>query len=48
MESEELTHKIIGCAIQVHRTPGNGLQEVIYQRALALEFEHNGLQFERE
>lgn len=48
MESKELTHKIIGCAMQVHRTLGNGFQEVIYQRALALEFEHNGLQFERE
>ena len=48
MESEDLTHKIIGYAMQVHRILGNGFQEVIYQRALALEFEHNGLQYERE
>lgn len=48
MEFEELTHKIIGCAMQVHRTLGNGFQEVIYQRALAIEFEHEGIVFERE
>ena len=34
----QLTHKIIGCAMQVHRTLGNRFQEVIYQRALAIEF----------
>jgi GxxExxY protein len=44
----ELTHRIIGCAMQVHRTLGNGFQEVIYQRCLAIEMEHNGLSFERE
>ena len=32
-----LTHKIIGCAMQVHKTLGNGFQEVVYQRALAIE-----------
>lgn len=44
----KLTHKIIGCAMQVHRTLGNGFQEVIYQRALAIEFEHVGIGFQRE
>ncbi|MEZ4958989.1 MAG: GxxExxY protein [Saprospiraceae bacterium] len=43
-----LTHKIIGCAMQVHKVLGNGFQEVIYQRALAIEFSHQGLMFERE
>lgn len=43
-----LTHKIIGCAMQVHRTLGNGFQEVIYQRALAIEFTYQGLAYERE
>jgi GxxExxY protein len=43
-----LTHKIIGCAMQVHRTLGNGFQEVIYQRALAIEFVFQGLNFTRE
>lgn len=43
-----ITHKIIGCAMQVHRTLGNGFQEVIYQRALAIEMSFEGLSFERE
>ena len=43
-----LTHKIIGCAMEVHKALGNGFQEVIYQRALAIEFEFQGLSFERE
>ena len=34
----ELTSKIIGCAIEVHKYLGNGFQEVIYQRALEIEF----------
>ena len=43
-----LTHKIIGCAMEVHKHLGNGFQEVIYQRALAIEFSLQGLDFERE
>lgn len=48
MEVNEITHKIIGCAMQVHSTLGNGFQEVIYQRALAIEFTVAGLSFIRE
>jgi GxxExxY protein len=44
----ELTGKIIGCAMEVHRTLGNGFQEVIYQRALAIEMGTQGLAFSRE
>ena len=44
----ELTSKIIGCAMEVHRTLGNGFQEVIYQRALAIEMADNGIGFSRE
>ncbi|MBY0432706.1 MAG: GxxExxY protein [Cyclobacteriaceae bacterium] len=44
----ELTAKIIGCAMEVHKILGNGFQEVIYQRALAIEMEMQGLKFERE
>ena len=45
---DKLTHKIIGCAMKVHSTLGNGFQEVIYQRALAIEMERQGLGYERE
>ena len=48
MKYEELTHKIIGCAMKVHSALGNGFQELIYQRALAIEMEKQGLSFTRE
>jgi GxxExxY protein len=48
MKHEDITHKIIGCAMKVHSTLGNGFQEVIYQRALAIEMEKQGLGFQRE
>ena len=44
----QLTHKIIGCAMEVHNQMGNGFQEVIYQRALAIEFTLNKIEFARE
>ena len=48
MKYEELTHKIIGCAMKVHSTLGNGFQEVIYQRAMAIEMQKQKLNFQRE
>jgi len=47
-EHSELTGKIIGAAMEVHRIIGNGFQEVIYQRALAIEMEQRDLGFSRE
>lgn len=44
----KLTHKIIGCAMEVHNQMGNGFQEVVYQRALAIEFELQELSFVSE
>lgn len=44
----DITAKIIGCAMKVHSTLGNGFQEVIYQRALAIELRKAELYFERE
>ena len=44
----ELTSKIIGCCMEVHRILGNGFQEIIYQRALAIEFNRQHLIFSRE
>lgn len=48
MERDELTYKIIGCGMKVHSKLGNGFQEVIYQRCLAIELKRAGLDFERE
>lgn len=48
MTIDEITYKINGCAMKIHRTLGNGFQEVIYQRCLAIEFIKAGLEFERE
>jgi GxxExxY protein len=45
---DELTYKIIGCAMAVHSALGNGFQETIYQRALAIELEMAGINFKRE
>jgi len=47
-EKDELTYKIIGCAMKVHNTLGAGFQEVIYQRCLKIEMEKAGLSFLRE
>ncbi|MCB1234047.1 MAG: GxxExxY protein [Verrucomicrobiae bacterium] len=44
----DVTHKIIGCAFEVHKFLGNGFQEVIYQRALAFELGRAGLDYARE
>jgi GxxExxY protein len=44
----KLTHKIIGCAMEVHNHLGNGFQEVIYQRSLAIELGLQVIAFERE
>ncbi len=48
LKYHDLTEKIIGASFEVHKFLGNGFQEVIYQRALAYEFEKAELTFERE
>jgi GxxExxY protein len=48
MLHQELTRQIIGCAMKVHSVLGNGFQEVIYQRALALEMDVHKLRYSRE
>ena len=48
MKHEEITKRIIGCAMRVHSALGNGFQEVIYQRALEIEMRYDGLEFQRE
>jgi GxxExxY protein len=44
----DITRKIIGAAMKVHSALGNGFQEVIYQRALAIEMTKQGIAFQRE
>ncbi len=48
LKYKDITEKIIGASFEVHTFLGNGFQEVIYQRALAYEFNKAGLAFARE
>ena len=48
MKHEKLSYKIIGCAMKVHQKLGNGFQEVIYQRCLAIEFDKKEIFYLRE
>ena len=45
---QDITYKIIGCAMKVHSTLGNGFQERIYQCALDIELKKNGIDCIRE
>jgi GxxExxY protein len=45
---EDLTEKIIGCAIEVHKNLGPGLLEMIYENALCIEFLNNKINFEKQ
>ena len=48
LKYEELTFKVIGAAMRVHSKLGSGFQELMYQRALEIEFKMLGLLFTRE
>ena len=45
---QELTHKIIAAAIEVHKNLGPGLLEAVYRLCLGLEFENYGLKYQKE
>jgi GxxExxY protein len=45
---QELTNRVIGYAIEVHRTVGPGLLESVYRECLCLELEQSGIPFETE
>jgi GxxExxY protein len=44
----ELTGKIIGCAMEVHKYLGTGFQEIIYQRRLEIEMNIQNIEYLRE
>jgi len=46
--SEDLTHRIIGCAIDVHKELGPGLLESAYEECLCFELGNKGIKFERQ
>ena len=45
MEFDELSERVIGCAIEVHRGLGPGLLESTYEQCLAHELSLSGLEF---
>ncbi len=47
-EINKITEKIIGCAIEVHRNLGPGLLESVYEEALCVEFDMQGLHYQRQ
>lgn len=47
-EHDELTYRINGAAIAVHRELGAGLFESIYENALCIEFQQRGIQYQRQ
>lgn len=48
MESQHLTEGIIGCAMDVHRVLGPGLNEPAYEAAMCIELHYQGFAFERQ
>lgn len=48
METIQITEKIIGCAIEVHKTLGPGLLESAYEECLAYELQNAGFNIERQ
>ncbi len=48
MNENEISNKIIGCAIEVHKYLGPGLLESAYEECLAAEMKYQGLNFERQ
>lgn len=48
MHENEISEKILGAAIEVHKELGPGLLEIIYEEALCLEFDMQDIHYERQ
>ena len=48
LKYHEITEKVIGCAMKVHRHFGPGFPEIVYKRALMIELERLGMNFSHE
>ena len=48
MDFDELSRRVIGCAIEVHRSLGPGLLESTYRQCLAYELSNSGVPFQME
>ena len=48
MHENEISEKVIGCAIAVHRAPGPGLLESVYEECLAAEMDGRLIRYERQ
>lgn len=48
MHENEISEKIIGAAIEVHRILGPGLYEILYEQAFCYELELRGLSYKRQ
>jgi len=48
MTENEISNKVIGCAIEVHKALGPGLLESAYEECVAAEFRAQGIDFERQ
>jgi GxxExxY protein len=46
MEFDELSNRVIGCAIEVHRHLGPGLLESAYEECLAHELSRNNIAYQ--
>jgi GxxExxY protein len=47
-KADEWSRRIIGAAIEVHRTLGPGLLESAYEKCLAFELDQHGMQFRQQ
>ena len=44
----ELSYEIVGCAYEVFNQLGDGLKEIVYQKAMAVCFKNKGLEFKEQ